>query len=62
MLYLMDFLSGTDALGLREGVSGGERGVDMCVYNWCISLYLSNRLPGSPSVLIIGWWIYNPGA
>ena len=25
-----------------------------------ISLY--NRTPGSQSVLIIGWWIYNPGA
>ena len=27
-----------------------------------LSLYLSNRPPGSPSILIIRWWCSNRGA
>ena len=30
--------------------------------NIYISLYLSNRPPGSPSILIIGWWCSSPEA
>ena len=27
-----------------------------------LSIYLYNWPPGSPSLFIIGWWSYNPGA